>query len=209
MKIAPSILTANFNHLKAEIDSVMSADLLHIDIMDGHFVPNISFGPAITKSVSKLSKIPLDVHLMVEKPCDWIEAFHFENTKYITVHYESKAFNQALQMIRERGLKAGLSIKPKTDVSVLIPYLYHIDLVLIMTVEPGFGGQRFIEDMLKKVRFLKDYKTKYNLYFEIEVDGGINDKTILDAKASGVDICVVGSHLFNQKDRDKGIRDLS
>lgn len=209
MKIAPSILTANFNDLKNEIDSVMTADLLHIDIMDGHFVPNISFGPAITKTVSKISKIPLDIHLMVKKPCDWIESFHFENTKYITVHYESEDFNQAIKMIKDRGLKAGLSLKPKTDVSVLIPYLYHIDLILIMTVEPGFGGQRFMKDMLKKVRFLKDYKTKYNLSFEIEVDGGINDKTMSDAKASGVDICVVGSFLFNQKDRNKGIRDLS
>ena len=208
MKIAPSVLTADFTDLENELKSIKTADYLHLDIMDGHFVPNISFGPAISKMISKKTNLPLDIHLMVTNPYQWIDAFTFKNTKYITIHVESNDVRKTMDKIKSNHIKLGLSIKPKTKVDELLPYINEVDLVLVMTVEPGFGGQSFMHDMMDKVKELVEIRKKFNLSFEIEVDGGINDQTIEIARLSGVDVCVAGSYLFNLKDRQKGILSL-
>ena len=208
MKIAPSVLTADFTDLENELKSIETADYLHLDIMDGHFVPNISFGPAISKMISKKTNLPLDIHLMVTNPYQWIDAFTFKNTKYITIHVESNDVRKTMDKIKSNHIKLGLSVKPKTKVDELLPYISEVDLVLVMTVEPGFGGQSFMHDMMDKVKELVEIRKKFNLSFEIEVDGGINDQTIEIARLSGVDVCVAGSYLFNLKDRQKGILSL-
>lgn len=208
MKIAPSVLTADFTDLENELKSIKTADYLHLDIMDGHFVPNISFGPAISKMISKKTNLPLDIHLMVTNPYQWIDAFTFKNTKYITIHVESNDVRKTMDKIKSNHIKLGLSVKPKTKVDELLPYISEVDLVLVMTVEPGFGGQSFMHNMMDKVKELVEIRKKFNLSFEIEVDGGINDQTIEIARLSGVDVCVAGSYLFNLKDRKKGILSL-
>ncbi|WP_162140283.1 ribulose-phosphate 3-epimerase [Haploplasma axanthum] len=208
MKIAPSVLTADFTNLKNEIDSISDADLIHIDIMDGNFVPNISFGPAITKQISKVSNKNLDVHLMVLDPLNWIDEFSLENVEYITVHFESNNFLEALTKIRKNGKKVGLTIKPETSVSLISKYLKDVDLVLIMSVKPGFGGQKFIPESLNKVKELVDLREKNNYKYVIEIDGGINGETAPLVKKAGVDIAVVGSYLFNKKERNKEMEKL-
>lgn len=208
MKIAPSVLTADFTDLENELKSIETADYLHLDIMDGHFVPNISFGPAISKMISKKTNLPLDIHLMVTNPYQWIDVFTFKNTKYITIHVESNDVRKTMDKIKSNHIKLGLSVKPKTKVDELLPYISEVDLVLVMTVEPGFGGQSFMHDMMDKVKELVEIRKKFNLSFEIEVDGGINDQTIEIARLSGVDVCVAGSYLFTLKDRQKGILSL-
>ncbi|MCR1808710.1 ribulose-phosphate 3-epimerase [Haploplasma modicum] len=208
MKIAPSILTADFTDLKNEIKSISNADLIHIDIMDGNFVPNISFGPAINKQIAKISNIDLDVHLMVTNPLMWIDEFSLENVKYITVHYESQNFLESIKRIKENKKLVGITIKPKTKVSSILDVLKLADLVLVMSVEPGFGGQKFMPEMLDKVRELKRLREENNYNYQIEIDGGINNETIKLAKEAGVDISVVGSYLFNQTDRNKVIDNL-
>lgn len=208
MKIAPSILTADFTDLKNEIKSISNADLIHIDIMDGNFVPNISFGPAINKQIAKISNIDLDVHLMVTNPLMWIDEFSLENVKYITVHYESQNFLESIKRIKENKKLVGITIKPKTKVNSILDVLKLADLVLVMSVEPGFGGQKFMPEMLDKVRELKRLREENNYNYQIEIDGGINNETIKLAKEAGVDISVVGSYLFNQTDRNKVIDNL-
>ncbi len=208
MKIAPSVLTANFMKLEQELDSIKTADYLHLDIMDGHFVPNISFGPAISKQIAKYSFLPLDIHLMVSDPCVWISDFAFSNAKYITFHLETKQVEKTIQAIKNKNIKVGISLKPDTPTSALLPYLKDIDLALVMTVEPGFGGQSFIESSLEKVKELVLLRAKYNLSFVIEVDGGVNKETLKKCGKAGVDIAVVGSYLFNQSNRKKTIEEL-
>ena len=208
MKIAPSVLTANFTKLAEEIKSIESADLIHIDIMDGNFVPNISFGPAITKQINDLTNINLDVHLMVLNPLDWVEKFAFDKVEYITVHYESNNFLEAINKIKTLNKKVGITIKPNTKVSEIKDYLKLADLVLIMSVEPGFGGQKFIPSSLDKVKELVELRTNNNYNYLIEIDGGVNKETAPLVKEAGVDISVVGSYLFNQKYRKKTMEDL-
>lgn len=208
MKIAPSVLTADFTNLTTDIESISNADLIHIDIMDGNFVPNISFGPAINNQIAKVTKIPLDVHLMVQNPLMWIDQFSIPEVKYITVHYESDNFDESIEKIRANNKFVGITIKPKTPVSAIKHLLPNVDLVLIMSVEPGFGGQKFMPEMLDKVRELKQIRNEKNYDYLIEIDGGINDQTINLAGEAGVDICVVGSYLFNQTDRKKTIEEL-
>lgn len=208
MKVAPSILTADFTNLKDELESIKTADYIHLDIMDGHFVPNISFGPAISEKIHENTDLALDVHLMVWQPLFWIPKFAFKRTKYITIHIESDDVKESIKAIKELQIGVGLSIKPSTPVSKLNPFLKHADLILVMTVEPGFGGQSFMEDQLTKVKELVKYREKNKLDFVIEVDGGINDETIDACREAGVDIVVAGSYIFNMKNRKEGIESL-
>lgn len=208
MLIAPSILTADFGDLKNEINSISKADYIHLDIMDGNFVPNLSFGPHISKCIRNLTDIPFDTHLMVLDPLKWISKFSIENTTFITVHYESNNYLEAIKEIKSKGIKAGISIKPKTTVDEIKHLLSQIDLILVMSVEPGFGGQKFMENSLDKIKKLKKLKEELNLNFIIEVDGGINLETAKLVKDAGADMIVAGSHIFNQKDRNKAIKQL-
>jgi len=208
MLIAPSVLTADFSKLKQEIESIDNADYIHLDIMDGNFVPNLSFGPHIAKIISNETEVPLDTHLMVLDPLKWINTFAIPGTEFITVHYESENFLEAIRLIKEKGIKAGLSIKPATEVEEILEYLPFVDLVLVMSVEPGFGGQKFMPEAIGKISDLNRIRVEQGLNYLIEVDGGINDETIQQVSAVGADIAVVGSYLFNQKNRKKEIKEL-
>jgi len=208
MKIAPSVLTVDFTKLDEELKSIESADYLHLDIMDGHFVPNISFGPAITKQIGMATDLPLDIHLMVSDPLKWIDQFAIKNTEFMTVHVEANDVSEAIDKIKTHHIGVGLSIKPHTLVSDLLPYIDQAKLILVMTVEPGFGGQAFIKETMDKVRELVRIRDERKLFFGIEVDGGINQETIEYCRQAGVDIAVAGSYLFDQKDRKKGILSL-
>lgn len=208
MKVAPSVLTANFTNLKDEIDSIKAADYVHLDIMDGHFVPNISFGPAISKQIEAMTHLPIDVHLMVTDPLFWISKFVFPQTKFITIHSEANHVQEAVLAIQKEHIGVGIAIKPKTPVRAIIPYINDVALVLVMTVEPGFGGQSFMVDMMEKVRELVKIRKENGLHFLIEIDGGVNGETIHFAKEAGVDIVVAGSYLFDQDNREFAIEGL-
>ncbi|MCD4826812.1 MAG: ribulose-phosphate 3-epimerase [Acholeplasmataceae bacterium] len=208
MLIAPSILTANFAKLEEELIKIETADKIHLDVMDGHFVPNISFGPHIARSISKVSKLPLDIHLMVTDPLFWIDQFVFSNTEYLTIHVEANDVKETIKKIKQANVKVGISLKPKTKVYDIIPYLSQCDLVLVMTVEPGFGGQSFMTEMMDKVVELVKLREEKGLDFLIEVDGGISDQTIDICKKSGVDMAVAGSYIFNHKDPIEAIKSL-
>lgn len=208
MLIAPSILTADFNRLEFEIQSIKTADYLHLDVMDGHFVPNISFGPHVLSGLKKITNIPLDTHLMITNPLDYIDLFVEIGSSFITVHVEANKVQESINRIKASGVKAGITLKPKTKLEMLYPYLDQVDLVLIMSVEPGFGGQKFMVDQLEKVRELVRLREIYHYHYMIEIDGGINGDTAKLAKEAGVDIAVVGSYVFNSKQRDEVIGSL-
>lgn len=204
--IAPSILSADFTRLGEEIQDVErgGCDLIHVDVMDGHFVPNLTIGPPVIRWIRKITKLPLDVHLMITEPIQSLKDFREAGADWITVHVEAcRDLKKTLQEIRSLGAQAGLSLRPKTDVQTLMPYLSLVDLILVMTVEPGFGGQEFMPQMLEKVRFLKQ-----NFSGAVSVDGGINLKTIGEAARAGADIFVAGSAIFKEKDRSKTIREF-
>ncbi|MGI6359921.1 MAG: ribulose-phosphate 3-epimerase [Acholeplasmatales bacterium] len=206
MKVAVSILTADFNNLEKEIKSLHESDYIHLDVMDGHFVPNISFGKAVLQNIKNITNVPLDTHLMITNPYDYIDDFAEIGSKYITIHIEANKVLETLEKIRSHNIKTGLSLRPKTDIKLLDPYLKDLDLVLVMTVEPGFGGQSFMIEQMKKVEYLYEMRKKHNYKYVIEIDGGVNDKTIKYAKL--VDIVVSGSYILNQKDRSKAIKSL-
>ena len=209
MKVAPSILTADFLNLKQELKSIETADRFHIDIMDGNFVPNISFGPYITKLANNSTTVPLDIHLMVDWPDFWIDKFNLNNTYNITFHFEAKSdILKTIAKIKKTGKRVGISIKPKTEVKEIHALLKEIDIVLVMSVEPGFGGQKFIESALGKIKEIKTYREKHSLNFEIEVDGGVDSSNIEKIKEAGADIVVAGSFIFNQTDRKAAINSL-
>ncbi|WP_025725132.1 ribulose-phosphate 3-epimerase [Acholeplasma granularum] len=209
MKVAPSILTANFIRLEDELKSVeKGSDYIHVDVMDGHFVPNISFGPAIVSQIGDLTSLPMDIHLMVEFPLDWIDKVIFPTTEFITIHAECNRFKESIRRILYLGKKAGIAIKPNTPVDVIKPYLDQLDLVLVMGVEPGYGGQVFIQSQLDKIRELAELKKENNYRYEIQVDGGINQSTAKQVKDAGATIVVAGTYIFNYQDREERIQSL-
>ncbi|HET55168.1 MAG TPA: ribulose-phosphate 3-epimerase [Ignavibacteria bacterium] len=199
--LAPSILAANFANLEKEIRKVEMAgvDLIHCDVMDGKFVPNITFGPIVINAVKKITRLPLDVHLMIEKPDDFLDDFIKAGASYLTVHQETVVhLHRTITRIKELGAKAGVSINPSTPVNSLCEILEFVDLVLVMSVNPGFGGQKFIESSLKKIRDLKSIREENNYNYLIEVDGGVDTNTITKLKNAGVDIFVAGSAIFSK-----------
>ena len=209
--ISPSILASDFSRLGAEAAAVEAAgaDLLHIDVMDGHFVPNITLGIPVVKSLRKAAAIPFDLHLMISEPLRYIEDFANAGADWITVHAESDGdTRQAVDLIHAMGKKAGVSVKPGTPADVLFPYLDALDMVLVMTVEPGFGGQSFMHDMLPKIRCVREACRSRGLSTPIEVDGGITKDTIPLAAAAGADVFVAGSFVFGAADRAAAIRQL-
>ncbi|MBI4398115.1 MAG: ribulose-phosphate 3-epimerase, partial [Candidatus Omnitrophica bacterium] len=203
---APSILSADFSRLKEEIRDVEASgcDALHVDVMDGQFVPNLTIGPCVIQSIRKTTKLPLDVHLMIVEPSRYLTDFRDAGSDWITVHIEAiKDVRATLTRIKKMGARAGISLRPRTPASRLYPYLKEIDLILVMTVEPGFGGQSFMEPMIQKVR---DLRPKFSGL--ISVDGGINPQTAQIAKKAGADVLVAGSSIFKAPDRKEIIRQL-
>lgn len=207
-KIAPSILAADFAKLGSEIADICKGgcDYIHIDIMDGAFVPNISFGSAVMKSLNNYASVPYDVHLMILNPDQYLEEFVTDNTEYITVHYEAcPHICRTISHIKEQGVKAGVSINPGTPVSCLEAVLPFVDMVLVMSVNPGFGGQKFIPEIAEKVAELNKLRKSKGYSFEIEVDGGISDKNAGLLTSNGADILVAGSAVFNHDNRAEAI----
>ena len=212
MQISPSMLASNFAKLSDELKKIEKngADYVHLDVMDGMFVPNITFGAPVIKSMRKYSGLPFDVHLMINEPLRYIDDFVKAGADIITFHVEAESdIEGTIRKIKDSGVKCGLSIKPGTPVEELYPFINKIDLALIMTVEPGFGGQKFMPGMMEKVRLLKDKIRETGAAVKIEVDGGIDEKTANIAGASGVDICVAGTSVFkadNMKSRIDAIK---
>jgi len=210
VKIAPSLLSANFAKLAEEIASVeKKADLLHLDVMDGHFVPNITMGPAIIKACRAVSKLTFDCHLMIEDPQRYIDGFLDAGANMISVHYEAEPHLQrALQMIRDGGAKAGIALNPGTPAESLTTAIEFCDFVLVMTVNPGFGGQRFIEPVVGKIRHIAQMIRERGVPVEIEVDGGIDAKTAPLVVSAGARILVAGSAIFGQQDRTAAMESI-
>jgi ribulose-phosphate 3-epimerase len=210
-KIAPSILSADFARLGEDVTDVCSRgiDYLHIDVMDGHFVPNISFGASVMKSLNGIATVPYDVHLMIYNPDKYLEDFITDNTEYITVHYEAcDDLAATMKHIKDAGAKVGVSIKPATDPKVLDEYLKDIDMILVMSVEPGFGGQKFMDSSIPKIEYLKAKREELGLDYMIEVDGGVGSANAHLVKDAGVDIIVAGSAVFKAADRTKEIQGI-
>ncbi|MEN8157644.1 MAG: ribulose-phosphate 3-epimerase [Bacteroidota bacterium] len=209
--IAPSVLTADFLHLGSEIEMINNseADLLHLDIMDGHFVPNLTFGFPVISLIKSVSEKPLDVHLMITGPDRYLEAYRDAGADWLTVHYETcPHLHRTIQKIRELGMKPAVSVNPHTDVSLLEPVLGELNMVLVMSVNPGFGGQKFIEGSYKKIRNLKKMITEGGHNTLIQVDGGVNEGNITDLIHAGVDVFVVGNTIFSAKDPKQMIHNL-
>lgn len=211
VKIAPSILSADFSKLGEEIKDVEhgGADYIHVDVMDGHFVPNITIGPLIVDAIRPVTKLPLDVHLMIENPDNYIEAFANAGADYITVHAEAcKHLHRTIHFIKSFGVKAGVVLNPATPVNMIEHIIDDIDMVLLMTVNPGFGGQKFIPGVLPKIKAVKEMADAKGLNIEIEVDGGVNEETAQLCIEAGANVLVAGSAIYNQKDRAVAIAAL-
>ncbi len=205
--ISPSILSADFARLGDEIQDVEKAgcDWIHVDVMDGHFVPNLTLGPPVIKWARKISAIPFDVHLMIDEPARYVEDFRKAGADLITFHVEAKGeVQQTIDLIKTGGAKAGMSVRPGTKIESLEPFLDQLDLILIMTVEPGFGGQSFMPDMLEKVKILR----QKGFQKRVSVDGGINRETAPLAIEAGADVLVAGTAIFGQKSRRQAIEEL-
>jgi ribulose-phosphate 3-epimerase len=212
-KIAPSILSADFANLERDIHDLErnNADWVHVDIMDGIFVPNISIGIPVVAALRKVTDLPLDVHLMIDRPIRYVEEFVKAGADYLTIHIEADQPQntlEALDKIKALGCKAGIVLKPKTPVEAAIPYLEKCDMVLVMTVEPGFGGQKFMADQMGKVAQLKEWLEDINPDCHIEVDGGVDANTCAICKESGADVLVAGSAYFKATDRAEFVKTI-
>lgn len=211
MKIAPSILSADFLNLQADLQKVIDAgaDLLHLDVMDGHFVPNLTFGYPIIKQIKKKFDIPLDVHLMITNPEPYIDTLAEIGVDYISMHQETVFhLHRYLQKISDLGIKAGVALNPATPVSHIFPVIEYLDFVLIMSVNPGFGGQKFLPLALKKIADLDKIRTQFNHKLLIQVDGGVTDQNAPLLKNAGADILVAGSFIFGAKDYKNAINQI-
>ena len=211
IKISPSILSSDYGNLSSELKRMEAcgADMLHIDVMDGHFVPNITLGAPIVKCIRKSSTLPFDVHLMISDPYKYIPDFVNAGSDIITFHAEADSdIEKTIDLILASGKKAGLSVKPKTPVEAVYPYLDKLSMVLVMTVEPGFGGQSFMEDMMPKVSAIRSEIDRRGLDVDIQVDGGINKDTISIAAKAGANVFVSGNAIFSSDDAEKTIADF-
>jgi ribulose-phosphate 3-epimerase len=211
VKIAPSILSADFSKLGEEISDVEKggAELIHVDVMDGHFVPNITIGPLVVESIRPITQLPLDVHLMIENPDQYIESFAKAGADYITVHVEAcRHLHRTIQLIKSFGVKAGVVLNPATPVQLIEPIIEELDIVLLMSVNPGFGGQKFIPSVLNKIKQVRYLAKQKGVQLEIEVDGGVNEQTARLCVEAGATILVAGSAVYNQEDRGKAISRL-
>ena len=205
IKVSPSILSADFVNLERDIRALTpaGADYVHVDVMDGLFVPNITIGIPVVAAIRKITDLPLDVHLMIDRPIRYVDDFCKAGSDILTVHVEADSEENtiaALRRIRENGVRAAISVKPKTPAEAVLPYLPYCDLILVMTVEPGFGGQAFMQDMMPKLKAIRSYIVAENPACELEVDGGINEKTALVCRENGANVLVAGSAFFKSAD---------
>lgn len=211
IKIAPSLLSADFRNIEKEIKKVerCGVDLLHLDIMDGHFVPNITFGPLIVRAMNQCTRLPLDVHLMIENPDFYVESFVKSGADYLTVSFETcRHLHRTISLIKDFKVKVGCALNPATPFELVNPIIKELDLLLLMTVNPGFGGQRFINSVLPKINEAKKFIQEHKLKTEIEVDGGINPKTAKLVKKAGATILVAGNAIFKSKNYCQIVKSL-
>lgn len=211
VKIAPSILSADFSKLGNEIKDVekAGADYLHVDVMDGHFVPNITIGPLVVEAIKPVTNLPLDVHLMIENPDKYIPAFANAGASIITVHQEASVhLHRTIESIKTLDVRAGVVLNPATPAILIKEILSKIDMILVMTVNPGFGGQSFIYETLSKIEQIAKWRKELGLSFEIEVDGGVNTDTAKLCTDAGADVLVAGSAIFDQPDRSQAIKKI-
>lgn len=210
-RLAPSILSADFSRLGEQVAQIEAAgaQVLHVDVMDGHFVPNISFGAVVMKSLSGKTRLPFDVHLMIENPDQYLEDFVTDNTEIITVHAEAcPHLHRTIQHIKSLGIKAGVSLNPATPLSALDAIFEELDLVLLMSVNPGFGGQKFIPSSMNKIKALKEMKDRRNPGLEISIDGGINLQNVKEVADAGVELIVAGSSVFGAPDIGTSVKEF-
>ena len=211
IKIAPSILSADFANLQRDIEKISAADYVHVDVMDGIFVPNISIGIPVVQSIRPTTTLPLDVHLMIDRPVRYVEQFCDAGADIVTCHVEADSeenIHEALRLIHAKGKKAGVVVKPKTPAEAVLPFINEVEMILVMTVEPGFGGQSFMADMMPKVSAIRGYISKMNPGCELEVDGGVGPKTFRTCIEAGADVLVAGSAVYGAPDIPARIAEL-
>ena len=213
IKVSPSILSADFVNLERDIRALTpaGADYVHVDVMDGIFVPNITIGIPVVAAIRRITDLPLDVHLMIDRPIRYVDDFCKAGSDILTIHTEADTEENtlnALKRIRENGVKAAISVKPKTSAEAVLPFLPFCDLILVMTVEPGFGGQSFMEDMMPKLKKIREYIDAQNPSCELEVDGGVNKETAMLCRENGANVLVAGSAYFNASDPADFVRSV-